>query len=1550
GLEHCGSYTYSRRNATTGEPTDVLVLLARTSTEPYTFYYREVDRVSACAAAATALDWGPWLKIDLTIKAKWVTPVFAYERLFVFWIEQEETRSSQISGSASSAQAVTNVTVKYSFPSGEDRWVQPQILVSNDAIWVNPNSGYAPAQNPVVAGRFQPQWLAWNQPYVLKVARGLVGQGLLTISKNFNVAGGFNTDVERQVREGDSIWCAGEIREVAAVFPDQQLVMKTNWSVTAQKAPYKIIPRDTARTQFDPFTGPGTASMFKQIPEITGVGTAFLSDISAGDRIQVSGRIYGVVSVDSNTKVMVDENMPATASGLSYVVIPATEGEERLLVFFGAPLSISNGVDPGTRPPSPVGGADAFQQSVLQFNNLVFDSLSMTSSGSNQQIPGYATLSIATWLDPDLLSKTANLLIADYTWLPIPGQAPVPQPYQALVDASLDLVKVVAAASVIADNAWTNRTGLTPPALEPNAAANGLDLLYHISPATSSLLNVGNQVGWYVYNNGDEAFSFQTDEANVGKISDQTFVIAFPLAAENVRGEPDVLSCGPYTDSATLFPNTKFTTNRLTTRAVAFLSQRLFAGGVSSLLTLESQYTRELPFRRFYALPDSGPPNGLNPTHLPPDLMDFYGSYGLYFWEVFFFGPFLVADRLTANQRFDEARLWYQYIFNPTQPPEPDEIKPSDRYWRFRPFRDMTLESIFSILTNCVQIERYNNDPFNPDAIARLRPTAYAKSVVLRYIDNLLKWGDSLFSQDTRESINMATQLYVTASDLLGPRPASLGKCVPPPPASFAEIKAHYPDGIPQFLIDLENTPVMQQDGCCMVVDDPGLDIHSYFCIPENDDLTRYWDLVEDRLFKIRHCMNIKGIERDLALFSPPIDPRRLIQASAAGQSGGVPVTGSAQAPIPFYRFGVTLQTAQSFTAMVTGLGSALLSALEKNDAEQLALLRNTQELALLNLTTQIKQQQIEQTVQIGQSLDITRQSAAYRKAFYNGLISAGLLPSEVLNIAALTIANYLTLVASIMKTMSGLGHLVPNVGSPFAMTYGGVQVGSSLGAVGSYFEAIAGFQNFIANLSLTMAGYERREQDWKLQAQLADYDEQQAAAQILANNTQRLMAERELEVHYETIRQTQEVDNFYKTRFTNQELYQWMIGRISAVYFQSYSLAYDMSRSAQRAYQYELATDQEFVNFGYWDSLKKGLLAGEGLQLALSQMEKSYFDRNTRALEIEKTISLLQINPAALIDLKNKGECMFEFSEQLFDLDYPGQYLRKIKTVSISIPAVVGPYQNIKATLTQMNNQLVLTPDINAVKFLLGTGEPTPPPSLRSNIWTNQQIAISRGVNDSGMFELNFSDPRYLPFEGTGAVSGWKLSMPLATNRLNFAAITDVVVTLKYTAFYGGLDFQGKVQANVQKYTGGIMLSLAQTYSQQWYAFLQNHSDPATQTLDFELPPGFVPSFLKSPKLTGVFTQLELKSGVNADQTQPYIDFYAANGLDPIPLPVRSANGGFTDPFSPILLSDVVGPRKISFRLGQTPSSLLLNGFLNPAVLKNIGLILYIEGDVDWR
>ncbi len=177
-----------------------------------------------------------------------------------------------------------------------------------------------------------------------------------------------------------------------------------------------------------------------------------------------------------------------------------------------------------------------------------------------------------------------------------------------------------------------------------------------------------------------------------------------------------------------------------------------------------------------------------------------------------------------------------------------------------------------TLLTYGPALAAYREDPFDPHAIAALRMTAYKKAVVMKYIDNLLDWGDALFMQDSRESINEAVGLYVLAYNLLGPRPKSKIIKRFKEMGTYEDFIKDYDDS--EFLTEVEKKA---SGSVGPAYTSPHSNIITDFCVPENEKFIGYWDLVEDRMFKIRHSQNFEGVYRQLALFSPPIEPMDLV-------------------------------------------------------------------------------------------------------------------------------------------------------------------------------------------------------------------------------------------------------------------------------------------------------------------------------------------------------------------------------------------------------------------------------------------------------------------------------------------------------------------------------------------------------------------------------------------------------------------------------------------------------------------------------------------------
>ena len=185
-------------------------------------------------------------------------------------------------------------------------------------------------------------------------------------------------------------------------------------------------------------------------------------------------------------------------------------------------------------------------------------------------------------------------------------------------------------------------------------------------------------------------------------------------------------------------------------------------------------------------------------------------------------------------------------------------------------------------------------------------------------------------------------------------------------------------------------------------------------------------------------------------------------------------------------------------------------------------------------------------------------------------------------------------------------------------------------------------------------AGYQRRQNDWTRElnvasAELADYDGKIATAK--AHYT---WCQDDLAAHDQDIQNAQAEDAFLYSKYTNQELYNWMVTQTSQTYLAAYKLAFDMAKKAERCYQLEIASDASFITYGF-DTLKKGLLAADALQTGLSTMQSAYLDNNIREFELTKHISLRQLDPRSLLDLRATGTCTFQVPEAMFDLDYPG-------------------------------------------------------------------------------------------------------------------------------------------------------------------------------------------------------------------------------------------------------------------------------------------------------
>ncbi len=916
---------------------------------------------------------------------------------------------------------------------------------------------------------------------------------------------------------------------------------------------------------------------------------------------------------------------------------------------------------------------------------------------------------------------------------------------------------------------------------------------------------------------------------------------------------------------------------RLTTSVGDAFEQAFGIGGLEQLLTLQSQLLpeRALPF----TINDQVQ---LRPPTESTKHLDFAGSYGEYFRELFLHIPWLIAGHLNANLRFAEAKAWYERIFDPTAGASTLDTTPTDRNWRYSEFREVTMPTLRDLLTNQAALEAYRKDPFNPHAIARLRPSAFQKAIVMQYVDNLLDWGDALFAQDSIESINEATMLYVLASDILGERPMKLGAhdTVGDADLTYDRLGPAIDAGS-EFLVALENltltaaaqrtpdtgTPASAALGSLeSVAADlarrasvqpateggpvgraPAVSIAAQstlaFRVPPNEELLEYWDRVEDRLFKIRNNLGLDGVRRQLELFQAPIDPAALVRAKAAGLSLEDAIA-TTTAPLPSYRFTTLLERAQRAAAMVQGFGATLLGALEKKDVEELTLLHSVHERELLRMTRESKRQQVRAARAQLQAITEMKLNVEDRVAYYDGLLGNGLLAWEVTQQVSRHLATGLKVGESVGHLSSAIMYLIPQVGSPFAMKYGGSELGHSAVEFAEWASGLANVLDSVSASAGLEAGFQRRDEEWRQQLSTARRELRQVEQQRLAAEIGVAIAEQDEKAHLTSMAHSDEVASFYKDRFTGLGLYNFLATTLSRLHREAYNVAHDLASKAERAYRYELDDDTaSFIAQDNWQLDKAGLLSGERLSLQLQRMDQAYLGANTRRYEVTQAFSLAQLDPKALLTLRETGTAEFAIPEVVYDLAYPGQYKRLIKSVRLTIPCVAGPYTNVSAKLSLKQSKVRRSP----------TSAPDALVAVPAQ--TTTSIATSTAQNDGGLFELSFRDERYLPFEGAGAVSTWGIELPSQLRQFDYDSISDIIVHVSYTALDDGA-FRQTVESGLaaeltqHATTVGLyrLFSLRRDFPSVFHQLLH---PTGAQQVSFELGPQHFPYFLSDRSIT---------------------------------------------------------------------------------------------------
>ncbi|PRN05404.1 hypothetical protein A0O30_08960 [Pseudomonas sp. LLC-1] len=743
--------------------------------------------------------------------------------------------------------------------------------------------------------------------------------------------------------------------------------------------------------------------------------------------------------------------------------------------------------------------------------------------------------------------------------------------------------------------------------------------------------------------------------------------------------------------------------------------------------------------------------------------MDFHGANALYFRELFLHVPAMIAMRLTEQQQFEEAEDWYlRYLFNPYRTEPDQDGRPAP--WATRPLAQVgtlssTLRAEVDVVSRVFTLSRH-----------------YQQAIYLALLENWQRQGDHFYRQLTLSSLNQAWLCYQQALQLLGPLPIG------------------------------SNASRWQAATLASLANDA-------FRRPVNRRVTDLHETLQSRLYNLRHGLTLDGKRL------PPLDWNSESLDAFANTKGGVsnlPIPyRSGQIDIPHYRFRQLLPLAKAAAQQLSDFGRHYMSLMEEEFNTSLAVQLKAQDIKMADFAIRLQREAVSGVKAKKKGLLISREKTLAQEKYFSDLIDVGRSPEEEAATALSWTSK--TFKAAAIYNLAIAGSLGVSIPTIYGLAVGGNDPGALNLHLGQGFDMASDISKVIADELETQAAYNRRAAQWAFDKAQAEWDLKILDQQITETNIELNASTIALAQCVQEKVNLQEAYVSMTTGFTIIPTYNWLVTRQEYIYGAAYDAVRALCMSAEAAWRYEIGDYRRdsFIDTTAWRVNWKGMLVGESLLVNLQQMENEYLARNERRLTIKKSFSLKkQLGNGTTENDSKWAEIFkadaerttplthsFEFKAEDFDKSYPGQYLRQLKYVSVTLVLKTDKkVEELCAILKQTRSATLLEPDKNAARsFYPGkendedvTKARENPKLVLHNPREDQQIALSSTVAEDGLgydagtwvYELMFHDGRYLPYEGTGAISQWTLELLGDEGLLKDPSIIeDIQFNMVYTA-----------------------------------------------------------------------------------------------------------------------------------------------------------------------
>ncbi|KAI0465535.1 hypothetical protein F4859DRAFT_500601 [Xylaria cf. heliscus] len=139
--------------------------------------------------------------------------------------------------------------------------------------------------------------------------------------------------------------------------------------------------------------------------------------------------------------------------------------------------------------------------------------------------------------------------------------------------------------------------------------------------------------------------------------------------------------------------------------------------------------------------------------------------------------------------------------------------------------------------------------------------------------------------------------------------------------------------------------------------------------------------------------------------------------------------------------------------------------------------------------------------------------------------------------------------------------------------------------------------------------------------------------------------------------------------------------------------------------------------------------------------MEMMHTANATHDVKIEKNILLRALDPLALLTIQETGSAIMRLPESVFDRDHPGHYCRRIASLALNPPCIVGAYMSINCTLSLTKHKYRTSPIVKDAQSLYEDEDG----KYRTDRIPITNIAGTNNARDMGSFRLDFQSSAQL-------------------------------------------------------------------------------------------------------------------------------------------------------------------------------------------------------------